>query len=67
MPKGKKKGGKKKGKDKGKKKEAPPPPKIEEEPLTDSSKGFYLIQVGLCLAVSVCIMQSCMVLIGSAS
>ncbi|XP_003385936.1 PREDICTED: cilia- and flagella-associated protein 157-like [Amphimedon queenslandica] len=42
----KKKGGKKKGgKEKGAKKEPPPPNKIEEEPLSELSKEFYLIQI----------------------
>ena len=40
--KGKKKGGKGKG---DKKKEPPPPVQVEEEPLSELSKEFYLIQV----------------------
>ena len=40
--KGKKKGGKAKG---DKKKELPPPVQVEEEPLSELSKEFYLIQV----------------------
>ena len=50
--KGKKGKGKEKGKGKGDKKEPPPPAVVEEEPLSELSKEFYLIQVSYLQSIS---------------
>ena len=52
MPKKGKGKGKKKGKGDKKKDAGPPPPaKLEEEPLNELSKQFYLIQISVSLCV----------------